>query len=68
MSMICQSVVLVGFVYFYELACLKLNAQTLEQIQVYLLVKSNHFLFINLSTCDGTEAQEHKNKDADIVV
>ena len=31
-------------------------------------MKSNHFLFINLSICDGTEAQEHKNKDADIIM
>ena len=31
-------------------------------------MKSNHFLFINLSICDGTEAQEHKNKDADVVI
>tara|TARA_B100001248_G_C27177102_1_gene360647 strand:- start:109 stop:396 length:288 start_codon:yes stop_codon:yes gene_type:complete len=36
MSMICQLVVVVDFVYFYELACLKLNAQILEQLQVYL--------------------------------
>ena len=36
MSMICQSVIVVGFVYFYELSCLKLNAQILEQIQVNL--------------------------------
>ena len=59
MSMICQSVFVVGFVYFYELAYLKLNAQILKQ-NISLFVSEIKSLSL-YKTSQSAMEQKRKN-------